>query len=293
MKKATAIILTAILAISAFTAAGLVTTANARPFMNWNTHRNNGIGEGNGFGMGLGLGRLSHSNTTAQQSFVRIDGQITKYDTENVTGTISAQSRTIVLNSTTARQGNSVSAVWTNGSIPLATVKAKQNFTYTFYTANLVNASTSSLNTTGYSFFLNGTWNVYQINFNYTITTDSSGTVTSFDRSQNGAALVTNAYGEFIVASTGSNFTLSIAGVKDLTGSVHVSRITSRMFNPFIIDNELTTKTTVTRADVASVVRSFGASPGWGNYDQRVDYNMHFKIDITDLATAAANVDSD
>jgi hypothetical protein len=63
------------------------------------------------------------------------------------------------------------------------------------------------------------------------------------------------------------------------------------MFNPFSVNNDVTA-TTVTKADVASVVSAYGSSPGWGNYDQRMDYNMHYKIDITDLATAAANVNA-
>ncbi len=291
MRRTSAIILIAILAVSAFTTLGMIAMASARPFMSWNTNR--GIGPGNGIGMGMGFGRLGNANATGQQSYVRIDGRITNYGKANVTGTILAQSRTVIINNTSTRQGAVASAILANSSTPLATIRDKQNFTYTFYTANLVNASTASLNVTGYSFFLNGTWNVYQITTNYTITTDSEGTITSFNRNQNAVALATKAYGELKVASTGSNFTLSIIGVNDLTGKVHVSRITSRMFNPFIVNNESTTATTVTKNDLASVVRSFGASPGWGNYDQRMDYNMHYKIDITDLATAAANINSD
>ncbi len=291
MRRTSAIILIAILAVSAFTTLGVMAMASARPFMSWNTNR--GIGPGNGMGMGMGLGRLGNANATGQQSYVRIDGQITNFGKENVTGTILAQSRTLIVNGTSTRQGAFASAILANTSTPLATIRAKQNFTYTFYTANLANASTASLNVTGYSFFLNGTWNVYQITTNYTVTTDGEGTVTSYSRNQNAVALATKAYGELKVASTGSNFTLSITGVNDLTGKVHVSRITSRMFNPFIVNNESTTATTVTKNDLASIVRSFGASPGWGNYDQRMDYNMHYKIDITDLATAAANINSD
>jgi len=286
MKKVLATIIIAIFAISALSA---IATVSAKPFMNWN---NMNLGrQDEGKGPGMGLGNALANQLSAQQSFVRMDGQITNSSAGNVTGTIEAQSRTIVINSTTSRQGSSVTAMWTNGTSPIAGARAKQNFTFTVFSANLVNASTASLNTTGYSLFINGTWNVFKVTTNYTIVTDSSGNVLSFNRNTNGVALATLAYGELKVASTGSNFTLSITGVSSLTGKVHVQRITSMMFNPFSINSDATT-TTVTKADVSSVISAFGSSPGYGNYNQQMDYNMHYKIDITDLATAAANVNS-
>jgi len=30
--------------------------------------------------------------------------------------------------------------------------------------------------------------------------------------------------------------------------------------------------------------------PGWGNYDARLDFCGHFKIDIADLSTVACNM---
>ena len=30
--------------------------------------------------------------------------------------------------------------------------------------------------------------------------------------------------------------------------------------------------------------------PGWGNYDAKMDFCGHFKIDIADLSTVASNV---
>jgi len=35
---------------------------------------------------------------------------------------------------------------------------------------------------------------------------------------------------------------------------------------------------------------AYGAMPGWGNYDARMDFCGHFKIDIADLSTVAANM---
>jgi len=286
MKKTMAAILIAICAIGAL---GAVATAGARPFMNWN---NMDMGR-KGFGMGFGLGGgIGIGNQLSQQSFARVDGLVTKFGTANATGTVEAQSRTVVINTTNTKQGASASVMWTTNTAPIAGPRAKQNFTYTVYNAGLANSSYASLNMTGYSFFLNGTWNVFQVTTNYTIITDSSGNIQSFNRNTNGVAIVTKAYGELTIPSSGSNFTLAIKGLDNITGLIHVQRITSKMFNPFIINNDVA-KTTVTKQDVASVVNAYGSSPGWGNYDQRMDYNMHYKIDITDLATAAANVNSD
>ena len=275
MKKSLAIILAAIIAVSALS----IAAAEARPFMNWRNIPNL-IGMGN-----------SH-RLAAQQSFARVDGVINQWGSSTVSGTIEAQSRTIVTNETDVRQGSSATAIWTtNTSLPISSYRARENFTYSFYTARLNNVSMASLNVTGYSFFLNGTWNVFKVTTSFNITTDSEGNVLSFDRNQNAVAVASNAYGEFTVASSGSNFTLSINGVDSLTGSVHAQRITTRMFNPFKVNNDDTTAT-VTSADVSTVISSYGSSPGWGNYDQRMDYNFNYKVDICDLATAAANINA-
>jgi len=245
--------------------------------MNWNNFNLPGMGN-------------SHRIAT-QQSFVRIDGTITQWGSTNVTGTITAQSRTLVTDNT-VNQGSSATAIWTtNSSRPINAYRARENFTYTFYTARLDNASVASLNVTGYSFFLNGTWNVFAVKTTFTVVNDSAGNIISFNRNQNAVATATNAYGELKVASSGSNFTLSINGVNPLTGLVHAQRITTKMFNPFKVNNDDTT-TTVTKADISTVMSSYGSSPGWGNYDQRMDYNFNYKVDICDLATAAANINA-
>jgi hypothetical protein len=276
MKKIFAIILATIIAVSALS---LAVSAYAMPFMNWRNFQ-----QGN---MAGNMRRIA-----AQQSSVRVNGLISQLGNVNVTGIMEAQSRTLVLNSSSVRQGSTATAMWTtNNSRPISSVRARENFSYTFYTARLTEASLSSLNVTGYSYFLNGTWNVFQVNSSFNITTDSSGNVTGFSRNQNAVAVAMNAYGELTVSSNGNSFTLSIKGVNPLTGSVHVQRISTRLCNPFKINND-DTSITVTPADVSTIVASYGSSPGWGNYDQRMDYNFNYKVDICDLATAAANINS-
>jgi hypothetical protein len=270
MKKALAIMLTIIIAASAF---AMVLTAEAKPFMNWRINFDRGN---------------SHKFAT-QQSFVRLDGPIQKWGNANVTGGLLAQSRTVIINETSTRQGSSARAIWTdNASRPISYYRAKENFTYAFYSANLVNANISSVGIDGYSFFLNGTWNVNKVTTNMTIIVNDEGVVTSMHREQDLSLIASKAYGELMVSSTGNNFTLKIDEIDALNGQVHAQRITSKTFNPFIVgDNDGVSK--LTKTDVSSVIKVYGSSPGWGNYDQRVDYDFNYKVDVCDLATATAN----
>jgi hypothetical protein len=279
MKKTLAAILLIALTVGAL---GVAATANAKPFMNWRTFPNM---QGNGFGHRQFL----------QQSYVRWNGIITDWGTANVTGAIQAQSRTMIVNQTNIRQGASATAMWTtNTSRPISALRAKENFTYTFNTARLTNANVSGLNIGSNDFFLNGTWTVYQVETTFTINTDVNGTVTGFHRSQDATVLVTNAYGELTVTGNWANFTLDINGIDPLTGTVHRQITKSMHFNPFKVndDDDSANPTALTSADVSTIVHAYGAMPGYGNYDQRMDYNFNYKIDIADLATAAANLNA-
>jgi hypothetical protein len=59
-------------------------------------------------------------------------------------------------------------------------------------------------------------------------------------------------------------------------------------FNPFKITDDLTSS--VSKTDLTTVAKCYGNMPGWGNYDQKMDFNFNYRIDIADLATVAANV---
>jgi hypothetical protein len=102
--------------------------------------------------------------------------------------------------------------------------------------------------------------------------------------------LATEAVGNLTVASGWSSFTLAIAGIPSLTGTVICYRIASGMFNPFIISCD--SSNTVTPADLHSIANAYGSMPGWGNYNLRMDPCLDFKVDICDLSTAAANLNS-
>lgn len=272
MKNKFAIVLLAIITVSALSFAA---DASAMPFMNSRTIPN-----------------ATANRVSLQQSYVRMDGIINASGTNKVIGTIQAQSLTTIVNNTNIIQGFSSTAIWTtNTSRPIAAIRARENFTYSFYTARLVNGSFSALDYNGYSFFMNGTWNVWNITSTVTITTDNNGNIISVNSNQNAVSLATKAYGELTVASGWNNFTLAINGIDPLTGIVYAHITTSRMFNPFMIEG-IGSSTTVTTADLNSVIKAYGSMPGWGSYDQRMDYNFNYKIDICDVATAAANLNT-
>jgi hypothetical protein len=277
MKKKFAILLLAILAVSAlsFTAG-----AYAFPFMSWSTVPNptpNAVG-------------------FRQSSYVCMYGRITEWLTAPtatpVKGVIEAQSRTTVGSANTV-EGFAATAIWTNSTVrPLADVRARENFTYTFYAARLVKGNYSALDpTSAISWFMNGTWNVWGITTNFTIVTNSNGNILSVTTTRSLAALATDAVGNITVASDWDSFTLAIDGVPSLTGPVIAHIIASRTFNPFMLGTD-STSTTVTSADLNSIVNAYGSMPGWGNYDLRMDYCLHYQIDICDLSTAAANLNT-
>jgi hypothetical protein len=137
------------------------------------------------------------------------------------------------------------------------------------------------------NYFLNGTWNVYTVTSNVTIITNTAGQITSVHRSLD--TTVQKAYGELTVTDSWTKFTLAINGIDPLTGSVTYSVQRQVQFNPFKVTDDSVT-TAVTKADIAAVAQAYGAMPGWGNYDARMDFCGHFKIDIADLSTVACNL---
>jgi hypothetical protein len=279
MKKTLAAILIAVIAISAFT---LVASVNAKPFMKWREFKN----------------IPGTSNRPIQQSYTRIDAVVTQWNitdivgsntTVDVKGTLQAQSRTKTFNLDGLRQGASASAIWTtNLTAPISAVKEVKNITYTFYTAKISEVNTSALNFESNDFFLNATWTVYNVTASVNVTTNSAGDIISVSRNQNAVALSTNVIGILNVTGGWSKFTLNITNAGQLSGMVYRQRTSSTQFNAFKVDDD--GNNVVTKIDMKTIAEAYGAAPGWGKYDQRMDYNFNYKIDITDLSTAAANL---
>ena len=162
-KKITAILLVVIVVGGL----SVVATSNAMPFMKWKTFPH----------------MPETSNRPIQQSFVRLDGNVATWGTDEMKGTIQAQSRTVVFNVKEARQGATATAIWTNStSRPISAIRTKENFTYVFYAARLVEANFSSINPGSNDFYMNGTWNVLNVTMSFNFTTKANGEVTGLHR---------------------------------------------------------------------------------------------------------------
>lgn len=230
------------------------------------------------------------SNALTQRSYIRINGVISQWGTTSVNGALQTQAATSTHQESGTNQLATATAIWTtNNSRPISAVASRQNFTYIFYSARLTNASVSTLSASSpdTNYFLNGTWSVYTVVSNVTIITNADGQITSVHRTSDTS--VQKAYGELNITDNWTKFTLSINGIDPLSGSVFRSAQRQVQFNPFKVTDDTTTNA-VTRADVAAVIKSYGAMPGWGNYDARLDFCGHFKIDIADLSTVASNL---
>jgi hypothetical protein len=230
------------------------------------------------------------SSALAIRSYIRINGIITKWGTTDVNGALQTQAGISTHLDLSTNQLAMATAIWTtNISRPIMAVYAKENFTYVFYMARLTNASVSTLstNTAGVNYFLNGTWKIFTVVSNVTIITNDEGQITNIHRSTDTS--IQKAYGELKVTDNWTKFTLAIDGIDPLTGSVFRSVQRQVQFNPFKVTDDTTTNA-VTKADVAQVIRAYGAMPGWGNYDVKMDFCGHFKIDIANLSTVASNM---
>ncbi len=275
MRK-TKIIAIALIAAIAVSFLGAIAVASAMPIMGWRNMP----------------GMFGWWGTNGPvQNYARINGVITHKGDTNVTGAMQTQSRTIVLGPDSYKQGSTATAIWTEEtSRPINGLRARENFTFTFYAARLVNANVSSTSIAGYRYFVNGTWNVNKITSTFTIVVnDTTGAITNFNRNQNVEPVATGAYGVLTVAN--GTFTISINGAEPLTGSVFRERFQAQLCNPFRVFND-DASNTVTQTDVASLKAAYGACPGWGNYDQSMDYNFNYRVDIYDIATAAANINA-
>jgi hypothetical protein len=226
-------------------------------------------------------------NRPLQKTWVRLNGVINTWGTEDVNGLLQTRARTTILSAENGQNLTSATAIWTtNNSRPISNVKAKENSTYVFYAAKLNNASVSEFNISNSDYFLNGTWNLYTVTSTITVITDENNTIVKVHRESD--TQVTKAYGELNVTSNWTKFTLKIDDQDDLSGTIYRSITRQAAFNRFAIIDYTATKTT--RADLAQMQTCFRATPGWGNFDAQMDFNGNFEVDIADISTVAANI---
>jgi hypothetical protein len=228
-------------------------------------------------------------NRPIEKSWVRLNGVIKTWGTENVSGILQTTARTALSITDNTNQLTSATAIWTeNNARPINSVRSKENFTYVYYSARLNNASVSTFNVSSpaSNYFLNGTWNLYTVTSTINVITDENNIIVSVHRDQD--IKVSKAYGELNVTDNWTKFTLSIDGQDVLAGTIYRSVTRQIAFNPFAVSDFTAVKTS--HADLKQMAGCMHAVPGWGGYDSQMDFNGNFKVDIVDLSTVAANM---
>jgi hypothetical protein len=226
---------------------------------------------------------LANADTEIQRIWVQMRGGITDWGGTPVFGWIGAQARMANVNGT-YREWAGVHATWSyerrriNCSEP-----PTENFTFSFYTAKLIDATAVRLNYSSYNFVVTGYWNVF--NITTAINVDENGELISFTR--NVVPLVTNATGELRVFSNWHQFELGIAGIDQLSGLVFGHRIAYVEIKMCDTNND----GKVDLKDLVRVAKRYHTMPGLLNYDHDLDFNYDDEINIGDLTTLAANIE--
>ena len=244
--------------------------------------------ESSGRGWGWNIASLMKQSATFpfKRSWVRLNGIAETWGSEEVNGSLSVNTRTVVSDEDVDGAAF-VTAIWIN----TADSRERGNFSYSFYAARLVKVEVSKLDFEGADFFLNGTWNVVNVTITQTITKSGdaeSGYTVDRQTKTDVDPIVTRAYGELRVNDNWKEFMLSIKGTADLGGVVARTRMTQMTFNKFKVGEDDNDK--VSRVDLKALAKNYGANPGWGSYDSNMDFNGNYRIDIADLATVAAHV---
>ena len=231
---------------------------------------------------------LASADTQFQKLWVRLGGIITRWDNTSVFGWIGAYAAMINANGTYYEWAK-VHAIWTteprrlNCSEPPAT---PENFTFSFYAAGLAETSAVRMNLT--HVYISGLWNVVKITI--TVLVDETGALISFTKTVE--LIVTNATGWLLVFPHpvyGYTFILSIEGIDLLMGIIvgcKWSYVEIKICDVTGDDNEVNLR------DLVKVAKSYRTVPGLWNYNHDVDFNFDYKIDMGDLTTVAANMES-
>lgn len=226
------------------------------------------------------------SNRLMSASWIRLNGVITQWGTTDVRGILQTQAKAATHQVSGLNQLTSATAIWTtNISREISAIQSKENFTYSYYVARLTNASITAANVdSATTYSLSGTWNLANVTSTITVLTDEKGTIIKVHRDQD----ITTAKVTGDLTVTGNTFTISITNLDALNGTVFRA-ITRSWFNPFKMTDDSSTST-VTRSDVKAIAQSYGAMPGWGNYDLSKDFNNNYRIDIADISTVARSI---
>lgn len=223
-----------------------------------------------------------------QQTWVQVFGRVERFGSNIAYGGLSAHAKMQTINATSAEWARA-HAFWTTSFVmPIEFGEhcrpGCENFTFSFYFARLVNASTVALNYSGYGFYIGGLWDVYNVTFVYYPNEEGEFDGESFNCTME--PLATNATGELRVTGDWTAFELSITSVELVSGSVHHYFVGSIE----IEIGDVSGDGKVDIHDLVHVANAYGCKPGFKGFDFDMDFNGDFEIDIGDLATVAANI---
>lgn len=254
---------------------------------------------------------FANAGIQSQGTWVRMMGNITEWNntiTGNTTSTFGwITANAAILNKNgTVQEWARAQATWSDilrayplGEHPLGEVNVSDTFvhngsfsyTFSFYTARLLNLSELSFNktVTGHDFYLAGDWNVSQRTETINITWSEYTRQLTITWTDTPVAI--NANGTLVADWGGvygwvGKFALSIDGVGTLSGFAWKSITWTKELN--ICDLDARGKVDIN--DLVKVAKHYGETPGFANYDPSLDVNGNGKIDIGDLTTIAANI---
>jgi hypothetical protein len=219
---------------------------------------------------------------------IQLAGRVTKWQGQNASGCLTADAK--ITNDSSVQNTSDVSVSWRQWvpptASPLSLTISPWNFS--FYYAKLINTTKVALNYSGNDLYVSGYWNVVNV-------TLGGDPARALDSKQATSYVVTNATGTFTSdLKVSGNWTLSIKGVGDVTGSVVFVRTHALR----ILEGDIFGKGYVDIFDLVYVARNIGATPGapqWGgssNFEnvEKADVNGDFHVDIYDLVTVATEI---
>ncbi|MBS7620885.1 hypothetical protein KEJ32_02010 [Candidatus Bathyarchaeota archaeon] len=235
------------------------------------------------------LGFLTNLGSAAgvqiEGTWVHMRGFITQWGANSVFGWVGAVAG-MVDKSGAYYEWARAHAVWSEDVFGLnRTEPPIENYNFTCYGARLVNMT--DVNLEGTSFTLSGYWDVAKITVSVTIIKDESGEVVKISWEYTIEKIVENAEGQLQASLTPPKFTLSIAGIDTLSGTVKFIIIKYKEIEICDISGD----GKVNIIDLVKVAKRYRAVPGLWCYEHSMDVNFDNVIDIGDLTTIAANIE--
>jgi hypothetical protein len=228
------------------------------------------------------------ANRLMLANWLKMNGNIEKLGTTDVRGQLQTQIRTSVRQTAETKEVISATAIWTtNLAKDLQPGQATEDKTYTYFIARLPADSAPSFNPTDGKYTISGDWKVAEVKVTITVEKDAQGTITNVHKEQD--IKPSTAQGTLTITTADNKFTLTLKTSPDdtvLSGSIYRS-VTRSWSNPFKMTDD-TTSNTITRIDVKTIAKCYGASPGWGNFDLGMDFNHNYRVDIADISSVAA-----